>query len=140
MPLPHRLGRFNRRYTNRILGPVLLRLPGYGNVVHVGRSTGRTYRTPVLAFRRGNRVTFALTYGPGTDWARNVVAAGGCRFQSRGRELTLLAPRLVNDPSRARMPLLVRLVLRVLRAADFLELSVEKEERRLSAPLRERRS
>ena len=135
MPLPRALGRFNRRVTNRWLAPVLLRVPGYGTVVHVGRRSGRIYRTPVLAFRRGDRLTFALTYGATTDWAQNTVAEGGCRFETGGRTLVLAAPRLYRDSSRRAVPPAIRLALRALRANDFLELCVETEERRLSAPL-----
>jgi deazaflavin-dependent oxidoreductase (nitroreductase family) len=114
---------------------MLLRLPGFGTVVHVGRRTRTTYRTPALGFRRGDRLTFALTYGPNTDWARNVVAAGGCRFEDGGRTVVLGEPRLYRDPARRAVPRVVRLTLRLLGAADFLELRVESEERRLTAPL-----
>ena len=134
MPLPRALGRFNRHVTNRIVAPVLLRLPGYGTVVHVGRRTGTIYRTPVLAFRRADRLTFALTYGPATDWARNVEAAGGCRFESRAQVLELMDPRVYRDPARRAVPGPVRIALRALGAEDFLELRVKTEERRLSAP------
>jgi len=135
VPLPRGLGRFNRHVTNRVLPPVLLRLPGYGTVVHVGRRSGRTYRTPALAFRRGDRLTFALTYGPTTDWARNVEAAGGCHFESRTASLQLPGPRRYRDPARRAVPAPVRFALRAVGAADFLEMRVETEERRLSAPL-----
>ena len=36
MPLPKGLARFNLRVTNRVLGPVAARLPGFGIVIHVG--------------------------------------------------------------------------------------------------------
>lgn len=50
-------------------------LVGHGSlaeVEHVGRRSGRTYRNPVNAFRDGDHVTFALTYGRRVDWLRNV--------------------------------------------------------------------
>jgi deazaflavin-dependent oxidoreductase (nitroreductase family) len=124
VPLPRALGRFNRRVTNPVLWPLVGRLPGFGQVVHVGRRSGRVRRTPVLAFRTGDRVVFALTYGPGTEWARNVLVAGGCRFRSRRGELQLTAPRRFVDPSRRAVPFVVRPVLRILGARDFLELRV----------------
>ena len=126
MPLPRRLGRFNRRVTNPILWPIVARLPrsGFGRVVHVGRRTGRVYRTPILGFRHGDGVVFALTYGPKTQWARNVLAAGSCDFETRRETRHLVEPHLVHDPARGLVPRIVRPILGVLGADDFLELRV----------------
>jgi hypothetical protein len=88
----------------------------------------------MLAFQRGDLVTFALTYGPDADWVRNVIAAGACRFESGPRILELREPRLYRDPGRRAVPRSVRVVLRAIRVADFLEARLETEERRPSAP------
>ena len=91
MALPRAVGRFNKVVTNK----VLVHLVGHGPFVeleHVGRRSGRVYRVTLMAFRSGDRVTFALTYGPDTDWLRNVRAAAGCRLRIRGEILTLGAP------------------------------------------------
>lgn len=124
MPLPRALGRFNVRVTNRILGPIVVWIPGFGRVVHVGRRSGRVYRTPVLLFRDGDRAVFALTYGPDTEWVRNVLAAEECSFETRRGTIRLTAPRRVHDPSRRLVPWFVRLPLRLLRASDFLVVDV----------------
>ena len=126
MPLPRQLGRINRRVTNPILWPIVARLPrsGFGRVVHVGRRTGRVYRTPMLGFRHGDGVVFALTYGPKTQWVQNVLAAGACDFETRREIRHLIEPRLVHDPARALVPRIVRPILGVLGANDFLELRV----------------
>jgi hypothetical protein len=63
MPAPRWLARFNLQVTNRLLGPLARHMPGMGVVVHVGRKAHRQYRTPVLVFRRGDRLIIALTYG-----------------------------------------------------------------------------
>ena len=76
VPLPRALGRFNGRVTNPILWPLVRHLPGFGALEHRGRRTDRPYRTTLLAFRRGDRLTFAATYGPTADWIQNVLAAG----------------------------------------------------------------
>ncbi|HEY7989222.1 MAG TPA: hypothetical protein VIE19_08390 [Lapillicoccus sp.] len=63
MAVPHALRRINKRVTN----PLLRGLAGHGWFVeleHVGRRSGRTFRTPLMAFRDGPTVTIALTYGP----------------------------------------------------------------------------
>ena len=127
MPLPLALGRFNVRVTNRILWPIAGWVPGFGRVVHVGRRSGRTYRTPMLLFRVGDRAVFALTYGPGAQWVRNVLAAGSCRFEMRGAVLDLDHVELVHDPSRRLVPRPVRWALAVLRADDFLVTRVAGE-------------
>jgi deazaflavin-dependent oxidoreductase (nitroreductase family) len=122
VPLPRALGRFNRRITNRLLWPIVRWLPGFARVVHVGRRSGRTYRTPVLAFRDRDRILIALTYGPRTDWARNVLAAGGATLETRRQRLVVTRPELVRDPSHRAVPAPVALVLRAARAADYLVL------------------
>ncbi len=127
MPLPRALGRFNVRVTNRILGPIVMHVPGFGRVVHVGRRTGRVYRSPVMLFRTGDSAVFAMTYGPDTDWARNVLAAGTCRFESARATLSLGAPTLVHDETRRLVPRLVRPALRLLGASDFLVLPILDE-------------
>src|SRR3954468_2250034 len=123
MPLPKRLARFNRVVTNRVLGPPARRLPGFAVVVHVGRRSGRTYRTPVNLFRAGDRYAIALTYGADSQWVRNVLAAGGAEVETRGRVLRLGDPQLVHDPSRRLVPSPVRAPLRLIRVSDFMLLT-----------------
>jgi deazaflavin-dependent oxidoreductase (nitroreductase family) len=128
VPLPLALGRFNTRYTNRLIGPILVWLPGFGWVVHVGRRTGLVRRTPMMLFRRGDRAVFALTYGPGTQWLRNVLAAGTCGWETpRSAPLRLADPQLVHDPSRRLVPWIMRPPLAVLRVRDFLVMRVVGE-------------
>lgn len=122
MALGRRMATFNRHVTNRLLGGVATRLPGFGVVLHVGRRSGRQYRTPVNVFRTPNGYVLALTYGSGAEWVKNVVAANGCALVTRGMTHRLSRPRLFRDDSRAMMPLVVRLVLRVARVNEFLEL------------------
>ena len=43
---------------------------------------------------------FALTYGPDGDWVKNVLAAGGCELDTRGRTVRLVSPRLDHDENR----------------------------------------
>jgi len=122
MALPRWLARFNVSFTNRFMLPIAGALPWFGIVEHVGRRSGRQYRTPVNVFRRGDRYLFALTYGPESEWVKNVVAAGGCTLVSRGRRTELLDPRRFRDPRRHDMPWIVRIGLGVLDVSEFLEL------------------
>jgi deazaflavin-dependent oxidoreductase (nitroreductase family) len=122
MPAPRWLARANRRLTNRVLGRVAPRLPGFGVVIHTGRRTGRQYRTPVNVFRHGQAYVVALTYGSGAEWVRNVLASSGCALQTRGRTVELVGPRIVHDPHQRMVPAPVRVPLRLLDVTEFLEL------------------
>jgi deazaflavin-dependent oxidoreductase (nitroreductase family) len=122
MPLPKRLARFNLHVTNRVLGPVARQLPGFAVVSHVGRRSGRVYRTPVNLFRDSDRYAIALTYGSDSQWVRNVLAAGAVDIETRGRRVRLVAPEIVHDARRALVPEPIRPILGVVRVSDFLVL------------------
>ncbi|HVV10351.1 nitroreductase family deazaflavin-dependent oxidoreductase [Amycolatopsis sp.] len=122
MVLSKKVARFNKIATNRIARPLSGRVPGFARVVHRGRKSGKVYRTPVNAFRNPEGYVVALTYGPDSDWVRNVLAAGGCELETRGRTVKLTGPRVVHDESRETMPLGVRQILGLIGVSDFLYL------------------
>lgn len=122
MPFPRAVARLNKAGLNRVTRPIAPRVPGLGVIEHRGRRSGRVYRTPVEVFATPDGYVFALTYGPGADWVRNVLAAGGCTLHARGRVIALTGPRLSHDESRPHIRPLERQVLRVLGVADFLSL------------------
>ena len=72
---------FNLAVTNRITSRFADRLPGFGILTHVGRKSGKVYRTPVNVFRAPEGFLVALTYGRESEWVKNVVAAGGARLR-----------------------------------------------------------
>ncbi|HEX2772366.1 MAG TPA: nitroreductase family deazaflavin-dependent oxidoreductase [Micromonosporaceae bacterium] len=119
--LPRRLAGFNRLVTNRITSPLAGWLPGFGIVVHRGRRSGREYRTPINIFRTSDGYVAALTYGI-TDWARNVITAGGCELETRRQRVRLTDPRLVHDPTRHDMPPVVRQLVGIIGVTDVLYL------------------
>jgi deazaflavin-dependent oxidoreductase (nitroreductase family) len=122
MPISRRVARFNKHVTNHATGPFAGRLPGFALVTHVGRRSGTVYRTPVNVFRDGNRYVFALTYGAQADWARNVLAAGGCEIRTRGRTIRLVEPELFRDATRSAVPVPARWMLGLIRVDEFLAL------------------
>ncbi len=126
MVLPRALARFNRKVTNPIGRTVAGRVPGSGIVVHRGRRSGRAYRTPVAVFRRSGGYAVALTYGPGAEWVRNVLAAGGAVLEQGDRRTRLMNPRVVVDPDRRFVPPWVRVPLRLLGADAFLLLDAPR--------------
>lgn len=115
---------FNLRVTNRITGRFADRLPGFGIITHIGRKSGRTFHTPVNVFPGQDGFLVALTYGPEAEWVKNVVAAGGCSLVTRGRQYQLTNPVVEHDPARRQFPLVVRIILGIIGANDFLRLSI----------------
>jgi deazaflavin-dependent oxidoreductase (nitroreductase family) len=70
-------------------------LPLYGVIEHRGRRSGRLYRTPVVVRSSADGLIVPMPWGEGTDWCRNVRAAGGCRIRWRGRDYELTRPEVV---------------------------------------------
>lgn len=123
MSTKRRVARFNRLFANHIFGPMLRRMPGFGTVHHRGRKSGKTYRTPVKVFRRGTDYVITLPYGRDSDWVKNVLAAGGCELQTRGRLVAVTNPTLFVDDGQVKIPGAARLVLRWIKCSEFLALS-----------------
>jgi deazaflavin-dependent oxidoreductase (nitroreductase family) len=106
MKLSRGVARFNRRVTNRIQGLYAWLVPPWTVILHRGRRSGRQYRTPLFAFRRGRTLLIALLYGEESEWLRNLRAGGGQVIRA-GRTFTVRPPEVI-DTSEAR-PLLARL-------------------------------
>lgn len=123
MPVSRKVARFNRAVANRLVGPILTRLPGFGTIHHRGRRSGRSYQTPVRLFRRGDDYLITLPYGPQADWVRNVLAAEGCELMVRGRRVSLGRPTLATDDGTAPIPRPVRRILSRLDAKQYLVLT-----------------
>lgn len=91
MPLPRWLAKINKRVFN----PIELRRGARPVLIHTGRSSGRTYRTPLDAHRLPDGYVFIPMYGPRTDWVRNVLSARQARLLIEGQQIELRSPRLV---------------------------------------------
>jgi deazaflavin-dependent oxidoreductase (nitroreductase family) len=123
MPLPDAMRHVNKVALNRVTRPLFRRLPGMGVLVHRGRMSGRQYQTPVNIFSRpAGRYVVALTYGPDTDWLKNVLAAGACELLTAGRQIKLTSPRLFHDEKRREIRVIERWALGLLGVDNFLEL------------------
>jgi deazaflavin-dependent oxidoreductase (nitroreductase family) len=123
MPIPKKVGQWNKAGLNHLTRHIAPWMPGFGVVVHRGRRSGRRYQTPVNVFSADNGYIIALTYGPDADWVKNVLAAGACELRTRGQTIPLSAPRLFHDQSRSGIRPVERQVLRILNVADFLSLT-----------------
>jgi deazaflavin-dependent oxidoreductase (nitroreductase family) len=81
--------------------PLIRRIAGRRHVKmvaqihHRGRTSGREYVTPASARVAADHVIIPLTFGTGSDWCRNILAAGGCEVRYRGRDYIATNPELV---------------------------------------------
>jgi deazaflavin-dependent oxidoreductase (nitroreductase family) len=107
----------NRVATNRVLGTIAWAVPPLAVVHHVGRKSGRRYRTPVVAIRSADGFVIPMTYGRDVDWARNMVRAKGCELERMGRRVRLTKPRIVGFAQAA--PHLPAAVRPLFRAANL---------------------
>jgi deazaflavin-dependent oxidoreductase (nitroreductase family) len=62
---------------------------------HVGRRSGRTYDTPIVAAAHDNDFLIALPYGDRTDWMKNVLANGKATIVTHGQTYEVNQPRRV---------------------------------------------
>jgi deazaflavin-dependent oxidoreductase (nitroreductase family) len=128
MPAPRWVARANRSGLNRLTAFIAPWAPGWAVVVHRGRRSGRTFRTPLWAFRRDGGYVIALTYGPEADWVKNVLAADGCELETRRRRYAVASPRVYRDERAGDMPAFIRFMLRkVIKAPEFLRVDVARE-------------
>lgn len=95
MQLPQWLARFNRHVTNPIQRMWAGWAPTMGILEHVGRRSGKPYRTPLTVFSTHDGVAVLLTYGPDRDWLKNVTAAGGGTMRRYGRSFRVTDPQVM---------------------------------------------
>jgi deazaflavin-dependent oxidoreductase (nitroreductase family) len=123
MQLPRRLARFNRRVTNPIQRLWAGRVRGYGIIEHVGRKSGKSYRTPVNVFRTADGFAVLIGYGLESDWLKNLLAAGNGELVHRRQRFRVVDPQVVSGPSaQALLPRVLRFVSRRAHADNVLRL------------------
>ena len=94
-------GELMRAFT-RVTDPITRPLAGHrffklwAVVHHVGRRSGTRYETPVAIVTTPDGLVIPLPWGERTQWARNVLEAGGCTLQWGGAEYSLVAPSLIH--------------------------------------------
>jgi deazaflavin-dependent oxidoreductase (nitroreductase family) len=109
---------FNPRELRRGIRPVL---------THVGRTTGTVHRTPLDAHPVDGGYVFVLVYGSGSDWVRNVLAAGHARLTVDGQEVELTSPRLIDeDEAWQAIGDGVKRPPRVLRIGEYLRMELTR--------------
>jgi deazaflavin-dependent oxidoreductase (nitroreductase family) len=90
------------RIAARFFNPIVLLLAGtrllplYGVLEHRGRRSGKTFRTPVVVRPTDDGFIVPMPWGEGTDWYRNVRAAGECVVRWKGRDYALAQPEVID--------------------------------------------
>jgi deazaflavin-dependent oxidoreductase (nitroreductase family) len=69
---------------------------------HIGRRSGKTYATPVVADRVTDGFILPLPYGTRVDWLRNVLAAGRATIQVSGHAYDVVEPEIIDAALGAR--------------------------------------
>ena len=101
MTLPRWLAQFNRRFVN----PRAAQGDTWQVLVHVGRRSGKSYRTPIGAIPVDGGYLIFVNYGRRTDWLQNVLAAREAVIEVDGNPVDVANPRLVPmDRSRKMLP------------------------------------
>ena len=121
MPIPMRIAKFNKHVTNKLFFIFAGWLPPFAIIHHEGRRSGRSYRTPVLAFPTETGFLFALTYGKKVDWVRNLVANDGGILEYNGEKPQFSGVKLGKyEECEELFPKWVRRSLRRISVADCL--------------------
>lgn len=126
MRLPEQLAKFNRHVTNPVQMLWAGRLPAFGILEHVGRKSGKPYRTPLSVFDVPGGYAVILTYGPERDWVRNLTAAGGAKIVRRGRTVEVTDPQIVTAAEALKfLPKRPAALLRRLNVSHVLRLTAK---------------
>jgi deazaflavin-dependent oxidoreductase (nitroreductase family) len=100
---PRRLVRATEPFARALAGRRWM--PLWAVIRHRGRRSGTAYETPVAVVPTTSRaiVMIGLPWGAKTNWARNVVAAGGASLRWRARDIELVRPRIVDGAEARRL-------------------------------------
>ena len=71
--------------------------PGWAVVHHRGRKSGRALTVPIALVAAPDVFVVNLPWGAGTNWVRNVQAAGGCVVRWQGVDHHVSAPEILDE-------------------------------------------
>ncbi len=122
--IPDRIRTFNKH----ILNPLVLKSAGtayspFAVICHVGRRSGKAYETPIIVVPIVDGFVIELTYGPGVDWYRNVLAAGHCTVIWHDRAYVCEGVEaLETETGLLAFPRHFRFVLQLMDRRDFVKM------------------
>jgi deazaflavin-dependent oxidoreductase (nitroreductase family) len=95
--------------------------PLWGIIRYSGRRSGRSYATPVVVQRTRDGFLIPMPFGDATQWARNILAAGGVTIRWRAGEYRAVDPEVIDWPAaRSGFPLLLRAMIPVTGIRTFM--------------------
>jgi hypothetical protein len=132
---PSRLVRVVIKPMTRVMNPLIRRLagrthfPNAAQIHHRGRNSGHHYVTPASARLLGDTIFIPLTFTRGSDWCRNVLAAGHCTIRLKGTDHLATEPELLEKDTAlglggSAFRRMERLMFRPLGIREFLTLRV----------------
>jgi deazaflavin-dependent oxidoreductase (nitroreductase family) len=88
-----------RMISKRYFNPVMLKIAGrrpfpQAIIHHVGRKSGQSYATPIVAVPIEHGFAISLTYGANVDWCRNILASGNCTLRWHDATYNLVKPEI----------------------------------------------
>jgi len=113
MRVPRAVARFNRHVTNPLALAFGGWVPTVGSLEHVGRKSGKRYRTPLNIFDTGDGYVILIGYGTESDWVKNVLAEGAATVHKHGKTVQVVDPRIVSKAEAAPLVTSARILYRV---------------------------
>ena len=121
MPMPMWVAEVNKRVFN----PMEKRKGKRPVITHVGRTSGKTYQTPLDAHRTDGGFIFILMYGSKSDWVQNVLAAGTATVTKDGETHELESPQLISkDEAWQHLPDTVQAPPGFLNVTEYLRMDL----------------
>ncbi|MDG4826778.1 nitroreductase family deazaflavin-dependent oxidoreductase [Asanoa sp. WMMD1127] len=120
MPVPRSFRKVGR-VVNPFIVPVARRVRPLAVIHHVGRRSGRSYQTPVMAFATPDGWVVALVYGDDVQWLRNARGPGGATLTCGGQRHPVGSVRILDTATGAPLvPAWARAVLRPAKIRNYV--------------------
>jgi deazaflavin-dependent oxidoreductase (nitroreductase family) len=113
MRVPRAVASFNRRITNPLALSLLGWAPLQGTLEHVGRKSGKRYRTPLNIFDTEDGYVIPVGYGLESHWVQNVLAGGPATIHKHGKTVQVANSRLVSKAEATPLVTSSRLLFRL---------------------------
>ena len=94
MPMPNWF-RYLNKYT---FNQVVKRRGSWPVIMHVGRTAGSSYATPLHPTPTEDGYVFILMYGRHSDWVQNILTSGSASLSLDGATIELANPRIITRP------------------------------------------